>query len=136
MVEAELAALLRLCETAAVAPETGQAAGRRSAGRLAGERPGDGEPMPARMVAPRTLDQLVWLGLDADTVKRLRPYVELLPEPTPLNINTASAEVLAGVIAGLDLGSAKRIVRPASPSGRCRTRAPTSRPKARSTPGA
>ena len=92
--------------------------------------------MPARLLAPRTLDQLVWLGLDADTIKRLRPYVEMLPEPTPLNINTASAEVLAGVIAGLDLGSAKRIVEPAGPSRRCRTRAPTSRTKVHSIPSA
>ena len=109
VVEAELAALLRLCETAAVAPETCQtlAAGLQAAWQA--ERPGEGEPDAAAVVAPRTLEQLVWLGLDADTVKRLRPYVELLPEPTPLNINTASAEVLAGVIAGLDLASAKRI---------------------------
>ena len=35
-------------------------------------------------------------------------YVELLPEPTPLNINTASPEVLAAVI-GLDVASAKRL---------------------------
>jgi general secretion pathway protein K len=110
VVEAELAALLRLCETAAVAPETGQtlAAGLQAAWQA--ERPGEGEPDAGAFLAPRTLDQLVWLGLDADTIKRLRPYVELLPEPTPLNINTASAEVLAGVIAGLDVGSAKRVV--------------------------
>lgn len=110
VVEAELAALQRLCETAAVAPETAQtlAAGLQAAWQA--ERPGEGEVDAAAVLAPRTVEQLVWLGLDADTVKRLRPYVELLPEPTPLNINTASAEVLAGVIAGLDVGSAKRIV--------------------------
>jgi len=110
VVEAELAALLRLCETAAVAPQSCQtlAAGLQAAWQA--ERPGEAEPDAAAVVVPRTLEQLVWLGLDADTVTRLRPYVELLPEPTPLNINTASAEVLAGVIAGLDLASAKRIV--------------------------
>ena len=58
---------------------------------------------------PQSPSQLAWLGLDAATVQRLRPYVELLPKPTPLNINTASAEVLAGVIPGLDLASAKRL---------------------------
>ena len=56
------------------------------------------------------MPQLVWLGLDAETVRRLQPYVILLPEPTPLNVNTASAEVIAGVVAGLDPGSAKRVV--------------------------
>lgn len=108
IVAAELQALMRLCETAAVAPETAQtlAAGLQAAWQA--EKPGAGDPMAA--LAPRSIDQLVWLGLDVDTVRRLRPYVELLPEPTPLNINTADAEVLAGVIPGLDLGSAKRIV--------------------------
>ena len=40
VVEAELAALLRLCETAAVAPGDGPDPGRRSAGRLAGRKAG------------------------------------------------------------------------------------------------
>jgi len=110
IVAAELAALMRLCETAAVAPSVAQtlASGLQAAWQA--ELSGEGEDASAAVLAPQTLDQLVWLGLDVDTVRRLRPYVDLLPEPTPLNINTASAEVLAGVIAGLDLGSAKRIV--------------------------
>ena len=40
LVEAELAALLRLCETAAVAPGDMSDPGRRSAGRLAGRKAG------------------------------------------------------------------------------------------------
>ena len=74
------------------------------------EKPGSREATATAPLAPRHVDQLAWLGLDAETVQRLQPYVELLPEATPLNINTASAEVLAGVIAGLDPGSAQRIV--------------------------
>jgi general secretion pathway protein K len=110
IVPAELEALMRLCETAAVAPSVAQtlASGLQAAWQA--EESGDGEGAAAALLAPQTLDQLVWLGLDGDTVRRLRPYVDLLPDATPLNINTASAEVLAGVIAGLDLGSAKRIV--------------------------
>jgi general secretion pathway protein K len=110
IVEAELAALVRLCETAAVAPETAQtlATGLRVA--LLAEKPGDGEANADTVLLPQTVDQLVWFGLDAQTVKRLQPYVILLPEPTPVNVNTASDEVIAGVVAGLDLGSAKRIV--------------------------
>lgn len=112
IVAAELEALLRLCEIAAVAPETAQtlASGLQAAWKA--QRSGDtnDEDSAAAALAPQTVDQLVWLGLDAPTVQRLRPYVELLPEATPLNINTASAEVLAGVIAGLDVASAKRIV--------------------------
>ena len=34
----------------------------------------------------------------------------LLPVPTPINLNTASREVMASVVPGLDLGSADRLV--------------------------
>lgn len=117
----ELEALARLCESAGVPPETAQrlAVGLRAA--LQAEKAGDGgddgdgnaAPQDDRSGAPlmpQSVEQLAWLGLDAQTVQRLRPYVELLPQPTPLNINTASVEVLAGVIPGLDLASAKRLV--------------------------
>ena len=108
IVNAEVEALTRLCETAGVAPSVAQtlASGLQAAWQA--EEPGESEA--GALLAPQNLDQLVWLGLDAESVRRLRPYVELLPEATPLNINTASAEVLAGVIAGLDLSSAKRLV--------------------------
>jgi len=112
IVPAELEALMRLCEIAAVAPEAAQtlASGLQAAWQ-AQKSGDDGDADGAGAVlAPQTVDQLGWLGLDAPSVERLRPYVELLPEATPLNINTASAEVLAGVVPGLDLGSAKRIV--------------------------
>ncbi|MGL6113125.1 MAG: type II secretion system minor pseudopilin GspK [Rubrivivax sp.] len=109
LVEAEVAALTRLCASAAVAPETAQAIAN---GLLAAWRPDNdagGEATDAPL-APSNVEQLVWLGLDAQTVRRLQPFVELLPEATPLNINTASGEVLAGVLPGLDAGSAARIV--------------------------
>jgi general secretion pathway protein K len=43
-------------------------------------------------------------------VQRLTPYVVMLPDPTPVNVNTASREVLAATIKGLDLASAERLV--------------------------
>ncbi|WP_027014254.1 type II secretion system minor pseudopilin GspK [Comamonas composti] len=43
---------------------------------------------------PRTLAQLAWLGLPPQAVTRLEPYLVLLPESTPVNLNTASAEVI------------------------------------------
>jgi general secretion pathway protein K len=111
VVPAELEALARLCDTAGVAPQTAQtlANGLRAAWQA--ERPGQGEApaVEAAPLAPQSVEQLVWLGLDAQTVRKLLPYVDLLPEPTPLNINTASPEVLAAVIAGLDIATAKRI---------------------------
>jgi general secretion pathway protein K len=110
IVEAELAALTRLCETAAVAPETAQTLASGLQAALQAEKPGEGEAQTDAVLLPQTVDQLVWFGLDAQTVQRLQPYVGLLPEPTPLNVNTASAEVIAAVVAGLDSGSAQRIV--------------------------
>ncbi|MBS0339952.1 MAG: type II secretion system minor pseudopilin GspK [Proteobacteria bacterium] len=59
---------------------------------------------------PQQLSQLTWLGLSPDTVAALEPYVIVLPVATPVNINTASAEVLAACAPGLDLASAKRLV--------------------------
>lgn len=59
---------------------------------------------------PLTLDQLTWLGVDAATIGQLRPYAIVLPGNTAVNVNTASREVLAAAIAGLDLGGAERLV--------------------------
>ncbi|HMO48982.1 MAG TPA: type II secretion system minor pseudopilin GspK [Rubrivivax sp.] len=117
LVPAEVEALARLCEAAAVPSPTAQMLAESLQAAWRGERSersgeGSDSPAPAQgtvPLEPQTLDQLVWLGIDAQTLRRLQPYVDLLPVPTPLNINTASPEVLAGVIAGLDVASAKRL---------------------------
>ena len=109
LVPAELEALTRLCESASVAPQTAQllAQGLQAAWQAERADAGDGDSEDAPL-APQTVEQLTWLGLDAESVRRLQAYVELLPAATPLNINTATPEVLAGVI-GLDVASAKRL---------------------------
>ncbi|GAB4118950.1 MAG: GspK family T2SS minor pseudopilin variant XcpX [Sideroxydans sp.] len=49
-------------------------------------------------------------GYDASVIKRLEPYVSVLPESnTPVNVNFAPPEVLIAVIPGLDLQEARRI---------------------------
>ncbi|HEU4459199.1 MAG TPA: type II secretion system minor pseudopilin GspK [Methylibium sp.] len=58
---------------------------------------------------PERIDQLVWLGVDPASIALLEPYLTLLPVRTPVNVNTAPKEVLAGVL-GIDLSSAERIV--------------------------
>ncbi|HSV69559.1 MAG TPA: type II secretion system minor pseudopilin GspK [Methylibium sp.] len=58
---------------------------------------------------PERISQLGWLGVDAASLARLAPYVVLLPARTPVNVNTASKEVLAAVL-GVDLASAERLV--------------------------
>lgn len=59
---------------------------------------------------PAGVDQLAWLGLDEATIKRLQPYVVLLPKATPVNLNTAPREVIAALFDGVDLASAERLV--------------------------
>lgn len=59
---------------------------------------------------PQTVEQLGWLGVTATTVTALAPHVALLPDRRPLNLNTASMEVLMAGIEGLDLAGANKII--------------------------
>jgi general secretion pathway protein K len=64
---------------------------------------------PAALL-PQQTAQLVWLGLSPGTLAALQAHIILLPEATPVNLNTASAEVLSAVLPGLDLASARQAV--------------------------
>lgn len=59
---------------------------------------------------PLRVDQLVWLGLPAETTAALQPYVTVLPQRTAVNLNTAPAEVIYAVGTGLGLADAQRLV--------------------------
>ena len=59
---------------------------------------------------PYRLEQLVWLGLPASTVRALTPYCTLLPVATPVNLNTAGAEVLHAALPELELAKARQLV--------------------------
>ncbi len=63
---------------------------------------------------PHRFEQLAWLGLDGQTLARLRPHVTVLPlvrgRATPVNLNTASAAVIYAALPGLDLAQAERLV--------------------------
>lgn len=63
---------------------------------------------PDAAVAPVHLSQLSWLGVEPGVIKALRPWVDILPVRTPLNINTAPAMVLSAAL-GIDIGSAERL---------------------------
>lgn len=128
----ELKAFQRLCESVGVSPSVaaGIAEGLRQAilgTDLAGaSQPGGpsaaqaGDAQPSGQAAPpvsenppllpMSVDQLVWLGVGPTELERLRPYITILPQPTPVNVNTAPKEVIAAVVDGLDLGSAERLV--------------------------
>ncbi|HSV46346.1 MAG TPA: type II secretion system minor pseudopilin GspK [Ramlibacter sp.] len=64
-------------------------------------------------LAPQRMEQLAWLGLPPATVAALMPYVTILPSAAtnvPVNLNTASAEVIYAVSANLSLADAQRVV--------------------------
>jgi len=68
--------------------------------------PGEG----AQFLMPRTLRQFGWLGLPPEVVARLEPYITLLPENTPVNLNTASAEVIWASVEDLTWSQASQLV--------------------------
>ena len=111
--------------TAASAPQPGNAAPSAGSGTGTGPdtsaRPTDrtgSNPDTAAVVVPVSADpplmperveQLAWLGVDAETIRRLAPYVTILPEVTSVNLNTGSKEVIAAVL-DVDPADAERLV--------------------------
>lgn len=49
-------------------------------------------------------------GIEYDDYQSLRPFLSALPQRTAINVNTASAEVLQALVAGLDGGDARQLV--------------------------
>ena len=95
--ESELALLLdnlRLAQAPVAEPGTDAAAAAPSAAPL----------------RPQDLDQLAWLGLSAHTLAVLRPFVTVLPVQTPVNLNTAPAEVIYACVDKFDLANARAFV--------------------------
>jgi general secretion pathway protein K len=112
VVPAEFATLESLCSQANLPSGTATrlAEGLRAAWAPA-PVPGSGEVLSAEMpLAPVRLADLAWLGLEPEALKKLALWVDILPVPTPVNLNTAPREVLTAAIDGLDLGSAERLV--------------------------
>jgi general secretion pathway protein K len=67
-------------------------------------------PTSGAALLPQQVAQLQWLGLSRETVERLTAHVTLLPEVTPVNLNTASAEVIYASVPGLDMAAAQQFV--------------------------
>ena len=106
-IESQVAALRRLCELAGTATD----AADRIAQALADAQAGAGaDSAGGAPIKPARLTDLAWLGIEASTLAQLAPYVDLLPAPTPVNLNTAPREVIVAAIDGIDLGSAERLV--------------------------
>ena len=108
VVPAELAAARRLFESVGVATEL---ADRLASGlRDAVSQPGSEGRSATPPLLPRSVTQLRWLGVDGDTLRRIAPVVVILPVRTSINLNTASREVIAASVDGMDLSAAGRLV--------------------------
>ena len=102
---ADLAILERLFESISVSPDLASRIAKQLNSATSSVNVAANSPLP-----PDSVAELTWLGIDEATIQLIRPYVVMLPIRTPINLNTASAQVLAAVIDNLDLGGAERLV--------------------------
>lgn len=115
-----LARLQRLLELLGLAPELAQAIADWVDDDQQRRFPGgaeDGDYLlrdPAYLSANRPLTSLSELRLigavDDEAYRRLRPHLAALPAPSKINVNTASAELLAALFEGLDPTLMTRLV--------------------------
>ncbi|MDR8107107.1 type II secretion system minor pseudopilin GspK [Burkholderia cenocepacia] len=69
-----------------------------------------GDRGPAPLMMTRVDSLLDVDGVTPEMVARLRPFVTVLPTTTPVNMNTAPAEVIAALIPGMSVSSAQALV--------------------------
>jgi len=74
-------------------------------GLLTAQRQNSSSPL-----MPQRLGQLSWLGLSPQALQTLAPHITVLPKRTPVNLNTASVQVLHASVPGLSLSDAQRLV--------------------------
>ena len=72
--------------------------------------PGDGGRKQTALGLASIDDLLGLEDIGTAVIERLRPFVTVLPQPTPVNANTAPAEVLAARFENLALADARRLV--------------------------
>lgn len=95
-----LATLGRLLSTLGLDPDLAKAFAKRLA---LPEKPASFDDLARALTAAG--------ALKADEAERLRPFVVVLPQPTPVNLNTAPPEVLAAVFPDLPLDGARALAR-------------------------
>jgi general secretion pathway protein K len=79
--------------------------------RFASDISTDNQSSSQAPLPPQRTEQMVWLGIPQSTVTALLPYVTVLPATrTPVNLNTAPAEVIYAAVDGLTLADAQQLV--------------------------
>ncbi len=99
---------------AATPASTPQVAGGATGGATFTNNPGIDDTESSSGTAPIVMTSVDGLldvpGFTPDVLARLRPFVTILPTTTPVNMNTASAEVIAAIMPGMSLSSAQALV--------------------------
>jgi general secretion pathway protein K len=91
-------------------PQVGGAIGGTGSTDKAGLE-GDNDQSNAAALQMTNVDSLLNVpGFTPEIVARLRPFVTVLPTQTAVNMNTASAEVIAAIEPGMSLSSAQAFV--------------------------
>lgn len=117
---AQKAAFVRLLTTLALPPELADSLGDWLDADSEPQNTGGAEdsyylalPNPYRTanMPINEIDDLLQIkGFDRKIIERLKPFVTVLPGYTPINVNTASPEVLAAVLPEISLGMARGLV--------------------------
>ena len=127
--ETEVAALKRLAQALDLPPQTADLIAARVVQSLAHAGANDGEPMsaPTSMPTSRPIplvlpcDVAGIAGIAPEAAQKLADYLVVFDEPrVPININTASAEVLYARIPDLTISEAKKLVSERKRIGRFR----------------
>lgn len=78
--------------------------------RFASDTSAGNRSSPMAPLRPQRVEQLVWLGLPPQTVATLQPYITVLTGRIPVNLNTASAEVIYAAGHQLSMADAQLLV--------------------------
>ena len=108
----EVAAFARLLSNAKLDPKLSQATAELMAAALKKPETAtlDNQPVPQPMALAQTDDLLAVPGFTPQALEKLKDFIIFLPRATPVNLNTAPAEVLAARIEALTLSDAAVLV--------------------------
>jgi general secretion pathway protein K len=78
--------------------------------RSALDNSAEGQSQQLAPLVVQRVSELRSLGLSQESLTALTPFITVLPQRTPVNLNTASAEVIYAAVPKLDLAGARRLV--------------------------